>query len=202
MVGGPLDRVLNMLGLSTTMAVALLAAIAIVAVLILWKIRSGRQNRSVAAPTNLRIDVMALGNQGPPPGPPVLEFYNTPVRLAAIVVAPVGRVRNLPPPDEMGDVLNSIVPELARVVASHRPLARSWPAQLSSRGFAHMFFQHARLPGDGGKGSPWCAAAGVFKIEGQSMMAGMIFRTKSTSSHGQEIIDSEEKWLGMLRVRG
>ena len=202
MGGGPLTRILDMLGSPVVLAVVLLAAVAIVLLLAVWKILGGRSTRPAPPPPDLRIDVLALGDQGPPAAAPVLEFFGTPVRLAAIVVAPVGRVRNLPPPQEMADVLESIVPGLARVVAAHRPLARSWPAQLSIKGFAHMFFQHVRLPGDGGKGTPWCSAAGVFRVDGQPMVAGMVFRTRSNSSYRQAIIDVEEKWMNMLRVRG
>ena len=91
---------------------------------------------------------------------------------------------------------------MSKVVAAHRPLVRRWPPQPSSKGFAHLFFQHVRLPGQGGKGSPWSSAAGLMKIEGQAVMAGMVFRTADPSAHGQEIIDSEEQWLRILRVKG
>jgi hypothetical protein len=175
--------------------------VVLVAVVVLWKLLTRRKPKA-AAPPDLRIDVMALGAHGPPAGGPVLEFYNVPVRLAAIVLAPAGRVRELPPLDQLGDVFDAIVPGLASVVAAHRPLLRKWPPQPSTRGFAHQFFAHARLPGEGGKGTPWSSAAGVLKIEGQAMMAGMVLRTEGTSSHGQEIIERPEQWLRTLRVKG
>ena len=200
MGGGPLQWLLDTIGVSIACAIA--AAILLVLAVIVWKIVGGRREKPIQPSASLRIDVMGLGTEGPPTGGPVLEFFNTPVRLAAIVVAPAGRVRDLPPPEEMGDVLDALLPGLARVVSAHRPLVRRWPPQFSSSGFAHMFFQYVRLPGEGGKGTPWCSAAGIFKIEGQPMMAGMVFRTESTSSHGQEIIDAEEKWLNTLRVKG
>ncbi len=153
-------------------------------------------------PQDLTINVMQLGTQGPPGGSPSLEFYNVPVRLAAIVVAPAGRVRELPPLNQLDDLFDAVVPGLARVVAAHRPLVRKWPPQPSARGFAHMFFGHAKLPGQGGKGTPWSSAAGLFKVEGQAMMAGMVLRTDEPSSHSQEIVESEEQWLRLLKVMG
>jgi len=200
MGGGPLQGILDAIG--PVVAYAILGTLLLVFTTIIWKVIAGRGEKPVEPSASLRIDVMALGTHGPPPGAPVLEFFNTPVRLAAIVIAPAGRVRDLPPPEDMADILDAIVPGLARVVSAHRPIAKRWPPQFSSKGFAHMFFQYVRLPGEGGKGTPWCSAAGIFKIEGQPMMAGMVFRTESTSSHGQEIIDKEEKWLSTLRVKG
>jgi len=200
MGGGPLQMILD--AISSPVACAVLAVIILVLAVIVWKLILGRREKPDEPSAALRIDVMALGNEGPPSEGPTLEFYGVPVRLAAIVIAPAGRVRDLPPPEDMGDILEAIVPGLARVVSTHRPVAKRWPPQFSSKGFAHMFFQYVRLPGDGGKGTPWCSAAGIFKIEGQPMMAGMVFRTQSTSSHGLAIIDAEEKWLGTLIVRG
>jgi hypothetical protein len=200
MDGGILEQIQNAVGGEGTWQVLAVAAVAMaVALFIAWRLFSGRRPAAPAAP-NLTIDVMAQGTQGPPVGGPTLEFYNIPVRLAVVVLAPAGRVRDLPPEGQWHDLFDAIVPGLADVVASHRPLVRRWPSQPSSRGFAHQFFQHVRLPGQSGKGTPWSSAAGVMKIEGQAVMAGMVFRTQEPSAHGQEIIESEEQWLRILRV--
>jgi hypothetical protein len=204
MGANPIQKILDLLGpaVGELLKYGLLAVVVVVIFVIVWKLLGWKDRKPTPKQPDLTIDVLALGNQGPPAGAPVLEFYNVPVRLAAIVVAPAGRVRELPAINEMDDLFDSIVPGLANVVATHRPLVRSWPAQLSVKGFAHQFFQHVRLPGQGGKGTPWSSAAGVVKIEGQAVMAGMILRTDSTSSHGQETIDTEERWLACLRVKG
>jgi len=181
----------------------IIALVAVVVLYILYRILTGRKKPVAAkgAP-GLKIDVMALGNAGPPAEGPTLELLNVPVRLAAVVLAPAGRVRDLPPPSELHELYEAIVPGLTRVVGSHQPVVRRWPAQVSAQGFAHMFFQHVRLPGEGGKGTPWSSIGGLGKIEGQPFMAGLVLRTESPSSHAQYVIDSEDKWLGMLRVKG
>ena len=161
-----------------------------------------RKREAPAAAPDLTIDVTKLGTEGPPAGMPALEFYYLPVRLAAVVLAPAGRVSKLPPSDQLDEIFDAIVPGLAKIVARHQPSVRRWPNQLSTRGFAHAFFQHVRLPGDGGKGTPWSSVAGVVKIRGQSLVAGLVLRTAQPTSHGQEIIDLEGKWLSMLRVQG
>jgi hypothetical protein len=182
------------------MTVAASAAVLVV-MLVVWRVLRKRKPPLAAPPVDLRIDVGSLGEQGPPPGPPAIEFYNIPVRLAAVVLAPVGRSRGLPPPGETARLLEAILPGLSRVAQVHRPLVRSWPNQFSARGFAHVLFANVRLPGDGGKGTPWSSVAGMFKLDGQPVMAGLVLRAAQPNSLGQIIVESEHEWLGCLRVR-
>lgn len=202
MGAGPLQRILDALGSGNLAALAGLAVVALLLLVVIWKVLSGRKRQPSLATPDLSIDVTSLGAQGPPAGPPMLEFYHVPVRLAAIVLAPAGRGHALPPPNQLEDVLESVLPGLARVVAAHRPLIRRWPAQLSTSGFAHAFFQQVRLPGKSGKGTPWSSVAGVAKMESQSVMAGMVLRTESRNNFGQSIVEKEHEWLGILRVKG
>jgi hypothetical protein len=161
-----------------------------------------RRPRTAAGAPQYVIDVAALGEGGPPSGPLAMEVFNLPMRLAAVVLAPAGRGNDLPPADGLPQVFDAIVPGLDRIVAAHNSLVRRWPAELSSRGFAHKFFASVRLPGDGGKGTPWSSVAGGFKFHGVPMMAGLVFCAASPNGFGQMTIDSEEKWLGYLRVIG
>jgi hypothetical protein len=180
---------------------AVLAAVAVVVLWIAWRLL--RRRKRVAAPLapDLKILLAELGNDGPPPGPPILELYNLPVRLAAIVFAPVGRVSDLPPDEQLPTLIEAIIPGLDKMAAQHRPLMRRWPSQVSARGFAHLFFANAKLPGDGGKGSPWASVAGMVKVQGQPIMAGLVLRASAPNSLGQTIIEEEHQWLGCLRVR-
>jgi hypothetical protein len=180
---------------------ALLAIVALLALYILWKLLRRRRGKLPLVEPDLTIDVAALGTAGPPAGAPVLEHYSVPVRLAAIVVAPAGRARPLPPRDRLAGVFEAIVPGLARVVATHDTLVRRWPEQLSTSGFAHAFFRNVRLPGDGGKGTSWCSAAGLVKIRAQAVMAGLLMFSQQPNSIGQMIVEHETKWLDILRVK-
>lgn len=196
-----IEQLTGWLNTAAGWAVWIVVVAAAIAVLwFVWKIMGKRKPSSAPPTDDLTIDVMRLGNEGPPAAPPKLEFYNVPVRLALIVMAPAGRVRDLPPIPQWGELYDAIVPGLSKVVAAHRPKICRWPAQPSARGFAHLFFQHVRLPGQGGKGSPWSSAAGLMKVEGQPVLVGMVFRTAEPSAHGQEVIESEENWLRILRV--
>ncbi len=186
--------------LSSNATMLLAAMAAVIGLYIVWKILSTRKKPVKQVP-DLTIDVMSLGADGPQAGAVELQLRNVPVRLAAIVVAPAGRVRELPPLNRLSDIFDAIIPGLAGVVSSHKTLIRRWPAQLSTRGFAHTFFQHVRLPGEGGKGTPWSSAAGVCKIEGQPVMAGLLFRTEGPSSHGQDIVEDNAQWLSLLQIK-
>ncbi len=179
-----------------------LALIAVVALYVLMRILGVRRRKPPPQIADLTIDVTALPQTGPPPGGPAISFYGVPVRLAALVLAPAGRVRELPPPGELHDLLDSLLPGLSEVVVAHRPLIHRWPAQLSVRGFAHQFFSHAKLPGQAGKGTPWSAAAGMFKIEAQPIMVAMIFCAAAPTNLGQRILAEEAQWLDVFRIRG
>lgn len=160
-----------------------------------------RRRKPLPAQPDLTIDVTSLPDLGPPASGPELQFFNVPVRLAVLVVAPVGRVSPLPPAGELHGLLDEVSPGLSIVVASHQPLLRRWPGQVSVRGFAHQFFTNLKLPGRGGKGSPYSAAAGIFKLEDRPVMIGMAFRSATPTSIGQHVVEEQARWLTMLQIR-
>jgi hypothetical protein len=179
----------------------LLAVAAAIVLWIVWRVLHRQKRAAPPLSPDLRVEVASLASTGPPDGPPTLEFYNLPMRLAAVVLAPVGRARELPPDDQFAPLLDAIVPGLDKVAVRHQPVVRRWPQQVSVRGFAHVFFSNVRLPGDAGKGTPWSSVAGLFKVKGEPVMAGLVLCAARPNSLGQAIVDSEEKWLGCLRVK-
>jgi len=199
----PLERLRAAAGsLSASAWIAAAAGVAALAgAAFLWRIFRRRKARSLAVPTDLTIPLDSLSQLGPPETGPALEFYYIPVRLAAVILAPVGRGHDLPSPSQLPEVFDAVLPNLNRIVEAQQPLVRYWPAQVSVRGFANLLFSHVRLPGEGGKGTPWSTVAGIVKLQGQPLMAGLILRAESSNSLGQIVIDREEKWLGCLRVK-
>lgn len=159
-----------------------------------------RKRPAPLAPTPLRIDVAALGETGPPSRGPVLECYNVPVRLAAVVLAPVGRAP-LPAPEELGGVLEALTPGLRSVFVGHGTKVYQWPSQLSPRGFGRSLFAEAPLPGDHGRGTPWCALAGRIDSADRPLMIGFLLCAAAPNALGQILVDSPGKWLDILRVR-
>ncbi|MFN0016629.1 MAG: hypothetical protein ACKVP0_00120 [Pirellulaceae bacterium] len=149
----------------------------------------------------LAIDVAALPAGPPPKDGPQLEFYGTPVRLAVMVLAPVGRGGEIPAPADLPAVLENLLPGLPEVVSRQQPQLVLWPSQLSSQGFLQAFFNLAALPGDHGKGTPWCSAAGKFEGGGQQYLAGLICCAAGPNSLGEMTVDKPGQWLSVLRVR-
>jgi hypothetical protein len=149
----------------------------------------------------LAIDVAALPTTPPPKDGPQLEFYGTPVRLAVMVLAPVGRGGEIPAPAELATTLENLLPGLQEIVARHQPQVVLWPNQLSSQGFLQAFFNLVALPGDHGKGTPWCSVAGKFEGGGQQYLAGLICCAAGSNSLGEITVDKPGQWLSVLRVR-
>ena len=171
----------------------------IVAVVIAILRRRGRKQEP-AAP-DLRVDVSRLPAQGPPAEGPRLEFYGIPVRLAVLVLAPAGRGSCVPDGRSLEEALDSLLPGLVEVVKVHRPLVRGWPFQLSTQGFVHSFFGNLALPGDHGKGTPWCAAAGRFQAGDQQLLAGVVCVADKPNALSQVTIQQMGQWLDVLRIR-
>lgn len=192
-----MDAVLN------SQVTGLIAAIVLAGLVALWllvrAVRRARRPRR-PPPSDLTLDVSQLPATGPPSGPR-LEFYGTPVRLAVVVVAPAGRDGQLPPADVMPGLMERLVPGLPQVIADHQPLIRRWPAQLSSEGFVHAFFHHVALPGDRGRGTPWCAIAGKFQVGERGFLAGFVCCAARPNSLGQVTVRHEGQWLDILRFR-
>lgn len=189
------------MGIPVDNPVWLIAAVA-ACFLIWWAVRSlgRREPGQVASDLDLAIDVTQLDDRGPPPEGPRIEFYGTPVRVAVVVVAPVGRDGEMPPADILPGILERTVPGLAEVISCHQPIVRRWPAQLSSHGFAQSFFNHVRLPGNRGKGTPWCSLAGRIQVGDRSFLVGIAFSAATSNALGQLVVEHEGMWLDILRI--
>lgn len=116
-----------------------LALLVVLLFYVVKKVLALRARKPEPPPPLPSIDVLNLSEAGPPSGPPVLELYHLPVRLAAVLLAPVGRARELPPPQQIPEVLDAVIPGLGKVFVKHRPIVRIWPAQLSPRVQPRLF---------------------------------------------------------------
>jgi len=176
-----------------------IGAILLIAVILVVRMLLLRRKKPLPPEPDLRIDVDTLHPE-PPPESPRLEFFGLPVRLVVLVLAPAGRDSYLPPEEQRNDLFESIVPGLAEVVRTHQPLTVTWPSQLSTQGFIHKYFQNVRLPGDRGRRTPWCSAAGVARCSGRAFLIGMTFWAARPNHFSQEAIQHEGDWYRVLRV--
>ena len=177
------------------------AAGLLLVVLIVWFVRRRRAGEPPLTLPSLAIDVAALAASGPQGEGPRLELYGTPVRVAVVVVAPVGRDGIAPSEDQVPLLVDQMVPGLQAVLAAHGPQIVCWPAQLSSQGFMRSFFHNVALPGDRGQDTPWCSAAGKFRAGGCSYLAGIVFCAAESNGLGQFEIRHIGQWNDMLRIR-
>jgi hypothetical protein len=161
-----------------------------------------RKSRDVdKSPVLCDIRVADLPCEGPSIPSPRLEFYGTPVRLAVVVLAPVGRQGQLPPEGLLASLWEALVPGIGKILELHRPFVVLWPAQLSSQGFTQLFFHHLALPGDRGRGTPWCSVAGKFDWMHRQYLVGMVCCAASSNGLGQATVQHQGLWLDVLRVR-
>ena len=183
----------------TTWAVITGVAVVVVLIIVARVVLVGRR-RTTQSFDDLSVDVKELGAHGPPPGSQ-LEYYGTPVRVALLVLAPAGRHHELPSKEELPSLVEQFVPGFIDILSLHQPSYRGWPAQISSSGFAHSFFNHVPLPGDRGKSTPWCGIAGKFTALGQQFLVGMVVVADSVNGFSQRIVEHEGQWHDILRVR-
>jgi hypothetical protein len=197
---------MNAVGPDLSWAIVLIALVVVVtlllmAVVIFVIVTARRRQRLPSSPIDLTIDVSQLPAGGPPSDGPTLEFYGMPVRLAVVVLAPAGRNAQLPPENKLTSILDDLSPGLSSVVLSHRPVLRAWPIQLSTQGFIHAFFNHLQLPGDRGRGTPWCCAAGRFDTGDQQLLVGIVCAANKPNSLSQVAIGNVGQWMEVVRVR-
>lgn len=172
---------------------------ALVAVAVVAKALLARRRLPAPPAPSLAIDLASLGDCGPPAVGPSLECYNVPVRLAVMVLAPVGR-GGIPSLEKLPAVIDQITPNLSAVFDAHATLVKQWPPQLSPRGFAHAFFAQVKLPGERGRGTPWCALAGRVECD-PPLMVGLALCAATPNSLGQFAVERSGQWLDALRVR-
>jgi len=180
-------------------------AIGAIALLLLLLV-IGRLRRRGARPTvstsaELALNVQTISLAPLPPDAAALEIYGTPVRLVALVLAPLGRAATLPAADRMPEIVDQLVPRLMAAVQSHQPQFRRWPCQLSASGFASSLAANVPLPGEHGKGTPWCAVAGRFVADGENLLAGLILRAERPNALAIVVVERAGQWLDVLRVR-
>ena len=148
------------------------------------------------------MDVSQLDARGPPNELPVVEVYGVQVRVAVVILAPVGRDGSPPDPEELASILEQLVPGFSGAISRDDPIVRIWPGQLSTQGFTNAFFNNVALPGDRGKGTPWCELAGRFTADGKSFLVGLVCCAAQNNALGQFAIQHEGQWNDVLRLRG
>ena len=87
------------------------------------------------------------------------------------------------------------------MLTPHGTRIKLWPPQLSVQGFTQAFFAHLPLPGDRGKGTPWCSLAGKFEATGQPWLLGMAVSAAAPNGLSQIVVQQAGDWPRLLEVR-
>jgi hypothetical protein len=191
------DVLFTIIGLAV-LAVVVLALLAAVIFFLVFRRQPAEAPRQEL---DLAINVSSLPTEGPPPEGLQLECYGIQVRLAVLVLAPVGRAGTIPEPDKLINVVDQLIPGLVDIVSVHQPVVRFWPQQLSSQGFANSFFHKVSLPGDRGKGTPWCSIAGKFSAADQQYLAGVVCCAPESNGLSAIPVQHDGQWNDILRIR-
>ncbi len=146
------------------------------------------------------IKLSDIDNVSPVPAAPKIDVYHIPVRVVLLVVAPLGRGHRLPDEDKLPKFLDELMPGLMNVMQVHQTEIRHWQSQLSSSGFTNMFFSQVPLPGEHGKGTPWCAVAGRVESPAGNFAIGFVGRADEDNGLTQIEIPQQTGWLDVVRI--
>jgi hypothetical protein len=58
------------------------------------------------------------------------------------------------------------------------------------------------LPGDRGKGTPWCSIAGRLQVGDRLFLIGLVCCAHQPNALSQFVVQHEGQWLDILRIRG
>lgn len=148
----------------------------------------------------LEFDVETLANPVGESAQFSLRVYHVPVRLALVVIAPLGRDAKDPASAELATLLDQAVPGLGKVMERQHANLRVWPTQLSATGFVHSLSRQIKLPGDSGKNSPWCLVVGRVTMANRHFMLGLALCAEVSNNLSVIAVESEQKWLDVLRI--
>ncbi|MBI2808563.1 MAG: hypothetical protein HYX68_26545 [Planctomycetes bacterium] len=128
-----------------------------------------------------------------------LRIEGVPVRVRLVVIAPAGTASDLDE-DELGKILEQLLPGLGDVLKHDKPRVRVWPTQVSYQGFATHFHRNTVTGAAEGEQTRWAMIAGRIKVGKKQYMLGLALQSIKPNTVGRRTVDSHE-WASVLRVR-
>ncbi|MBO0698592.1 MAG: hypothetical protein J2P46_09370 [Zavarzinella sp.] len=178
---------------------AAIAAGVLVALLVLYRIATGRKKRHPDLEKGLRED---LASYPPPPaatGPKRLNVNGVPVRVRLVVVAPTGKLQTAIMPDDVPELLDDVVRGLGACVKADKPRIRVWPPQLSVAGFAPTFHRLVESPDRDAQASRWVKLAGPARTGERSILLGLALLADEPCKLGNVQVETTE-WKELLEI--
>tara|TARA_Y100000766_G_C18911128_1_gene608428 strand:+ start:2540 stop:3175 length:636 start_codon:yes stop_codon:yes gene_type:complete len=128
-----------------------------------------------------------------------LKVHNMPVRLGAVVLAPLGRI-DLPDDEEIPNILDGLVPGLGKFLAEDTPIVRTWPNQVSVGGFANNLALHMQVDGQDLTETPWCLVAGKTKLPDGLLLVTLALAAEASNRLGVVRLEDESQWMQAIQV--
>jgi hypothetical protein len=175
------------------------ALIVLLVALAIFRFLFGRRPAPTAPKQNLTEDLDAYPDLKSSSGDRQLRAEGVPVRLRFLVVAPAGTTSEVDL-DELGDILDQLVPGLSDIYKHDKPRVKIWPAQVSYQGFGNQFHKNMDTGKKDGEQTRWILIAGRAKVGKRQVMIGMALQSLKPNTVGRRTIDSHE-WASVLRVR-
>ena len=172
----------------------------LVVVLVVLRVLRGLFRGTVPGPAQERgVTEERLADFPPPPkGPARLKVEGRPARLRLVVVAPVGKDAAIDL-STVENQLEQIVYGLGTVAKQDKPRIRTWPAQLSNKGFALTFNRMMVRPEGLGKPSRWITIAGQTPPRPRPVMLGLVVETEEPTAVGH-LTPAPDQWTTVVQV--
>jgi hypothetical protein len=179
-----------------------LGGVGLVVLLILWllvrKLFSGKKQPHPSEIDRTE-DLAKYPELKPSTGDRRLLVEGVPVRLRLVVVAPAGGASRVDG-ENVGPLLDKILPGLGNIAEHDRPRIRVWPLQLSYEGFAQTFHHDAIIPEGEDQPSRWALLAGRAIIGKNQFLLGLALQSIKPNTIGRRTLKADD-WASVLRVR-
>lgn len=140
-----------------------------------------------------------------PPAPPLgaaerpLVLYGLPVRVRLIVLGPLGKEGSKLEENDIGPILERMVPGLKGRLQADLPRVRLWPRQLSHNGFVSAFRRNTQLPKDAERAQRWVLVIGKVVRNGKPIAVGLALQSSEANTLGPVTLQHAHQWMEVLR---
>jgi hypothetical protein len=179
----------------------ILAVVAIVGAVILKVLKGALAGKNVPAQRekSQELDLDECPTPAKVPPDERLVVQGVPVRLRLVVVAPAGSESDLDL-SKIGSLLDRAVPGLSKQYLHDRPTVKTWPMQVSHKGFAPTFFRKTGMSETKGQVSRWVLLAGRCVVGKKSFLLGLGLWADKPCTVGQLSVDAD-RWADICRLR-
>jgi hypothetical protein len=186
----------------TEVVLIILGALALlVLILLVYRLTRRPKRIPIGDRSDLYVDVTQLAPTIDLKAYPRLEWMGSPAHLTLLVVAFQGTGRGSSQDAPIRALLDRALPGIGSILDAHGTEIRVWDPQVSRRGFEQLFFHVIPLPGDHGRGTPWCSLVTRAEYKDRPLLLGMVLFAPQAPNVTQMSYEHESKlWQDMRFV--